>query len=47
MSKKVLIVSQVIPQWYVDLLTGALPEGTQIDIITGSKVISLVCKAPL
>ena len=36
--KRVLIVSQVIPQWYVDTLCAALGEDTQVDIITGSTV---------
>ena len=35
----VLIVSQVIPQWYVDVLTDALGQECQIDIITGSTEI--------
>ncbi|MBP3691759.1 MAG: glycosyltransferase family 4 protein [Clostridia bacterium] len=47
MNKKVLIVSQVIPQWYVDLLTSALPEGTHIDIITGSNVRGNVIASPV
>ncbi len=37
-EKKVLIVSQVIPQWYVDVLTHSLGECMEIDIITGSKI---------
>lgn len=36
--KKILIVSQVIPQWYVDVLTHSLGESVDIDIITGSKI---------
>lgn len=36
--KRVLIVSQVIPQWYVDTLRNALGKDTCIDIITGSAV---------
>lgn len=36
--KKILIVSQVIPQWYIDLLKNALTEGCEIDCITGSDV---------
>lgn len=36
--KKVLIVSQVIPQWYVDVLTRSLGKNVDIDIITGSKI---------
>ena len=35
---KILIISQVIPQWYVDLLISALPENTEIDCITASDV---------
>ena len=38
MNKKILIVSQVMPQWYVDLLINALPENAEIDCITGSDV---------
>ena len=38
LKKQVLIVSQVIPQWYVDVLAEALEEGVHIDIITGSNV---------
>lgn len=37
-EKKVLIVSQVIPQWYVDVLTHSLGESVDIDIITGSEI---------
>ena len=33
LKKQVLIVSQVIPQWYVDVLTDALGEGVHIDIL--------------
>lgn len=36
--KKVLIVSQVMPQWYVDLIKSALPNDAEIDCITGSDV---------
>lgn len=36
--KNVLIVSQVIPQWYVDTLKNAFGKDTYIDIITGSAV---------
>lgn len=36
--KNVLIVSQVIPQWYVDTLKNALGKDIHIDIITGSKI---------
>ncbi len=36
--KNVLIVSQVIPQWYVETLRNALGKDTCIDIITGSEV---------
>ena len=35
---KVLIVSQVMPQWYVDLIKSALPNDAEIDCITGSDV---------
>lgn len=38
LMKNVLIVSQVIPQWYVDTLRNALGKDTCIDIITGSAV---------
>lgn len=37
--KRVLVVSQVIPQWYVDLLTDTLGKECRIDIITGSTEI--------
>lgn len=47
MSKNVLIVSQVIPQWYVDLLTEALGPDTHIDIITGSDVRGNVISSPV
>lgn len=43
---RVLIVSQVIPQWYVDVLTHALPEKTEIKIITGSDVKADVIPCP-
>ncbi len=46
MSKRVLIVAQVIPQWYVDLLTDALGPDTHIDIITGSEVKGNVIPSP-
>lgn len=46
MEKRVLVISQVIPQWYVDLLTNALGEDTQIDIITGSNVRGNVVQSP-
>ena len=44
--KRVLLISQVIPQWYVDLLAKALGEDTQIDIITGSQVRGNVIQSP-
>lgn len=44
--KKVLVVSQVIPQWYVDLLTRALGEDIDIDIITGSHVQGNTIESP-
>lgn len=44
--KKVLVVSQVIPQWYVDLLTRALGEDIDIDIITGSQVRGNIIESP-
>lgn len=34
--KRALVVSQVIPQWYVDLLTNALGPDFEIDFMTGS-----------
>ena len=46
LKKQVLIVSQVIPQWYVDVLAEALEEGVHIDIITGSNVRGNVIKSP-
>lgn len=45
-EKRVLIISQVIPQWYVDLLTRALGENVKIDIITGSDVKGNVIHSP-
>lgn len=44
--KRLLLISQVIPQWYVDLLMNALGEDTQIDIITGSQVRGNVIPSP-
>ena len=44
--RRVLLISQVIPQWYVDLLAKALGEDTQIDIITGSQVRGNVIQSP-
>ena len=44
--EKVLVVAQVIPQWYVDLLTEALGENVHIDIITGSQVQGNVIPSP-
>lgn len=46
MSRNILIVSQVIPQWYVDLLTKSLGPDSQIDIITGSNVHGRIIKSP-
>lgn len=44
---KVLILSQVMPQWYVDLIKSALPENTEIDCITSSEIKDAVrIKAP-
>lgn len=36
--RRVSIVSQVIPQWYVDILTDAIGNETQIEIMTGSRI---------
>lgn len=44
--KHALIVAQLIPQWYVDVLTNALGDGCKIDIITGSDVQGNVIKSP-
>ena len=44
--KRVLIVAQAIPQWYVDTLTEALGENTEIEIITGSKIKGNVITSP-
>ena len=44
--KHVLIVAQAIPQWYVDTLTEALGENTEIEIITGSKIRGNVIASP-
>lgn len=46
MSKRILIVSQVIPQWYVDLLTSVFDRDDIIDIITGSTVKGNVISSP-
>ena len=46
MSRNILIISQVIPQWYVDLLTKSLGPDSQIDIITGSNVHGRIIKSP-
>ena len=45
-EKRVLIISQVIPQWYVDILTKALGKEAQIDIITGSNIQGNVIHSP-
>lgn len=45
-GKRILIISQVIPQWYVDLLTNAAGLDVQIDIITGSDVKGNVIHSP-
>ncbi len=46
-EKRVLIIAQVIPQWYVDLLTAALGENCRIDIITGStEIIGNIIPSP-
>lgn len=44
--RNILILSQVIPQWYVDTLANALGGNTHIDIITGSEVRGNVIVAP-
>ena len=44
--EKVLVIAQVIPQWYVDLLTEALGENVHIDIITGSQVQGHMIPSP-
>ncbi len=44
--KQVLIVAQVIPQWYVDLLSEALGADCHIDIITGSAVEGHIIPSP-
>lgn len=36
--KKILVLAQVIPQWYVDVLTKAFGEESTITFITGSEV---------
>ena len=36
---RVLIISQAIAQWYIDVLTNALSVDAEIDIITGSDVV--------
>jgi glycosyltransferase involved in cell wall biosynthesis len=42
----ILIVSQVIPQWYVDTIKHALGANWQCDIITGSKIKDPIIEAP-
>ena len=46
MNKRILIISQVIPQWYVDLLSSVFDSDDTIDIITGSKVKGNVISSP-
>ena len=38
MNKKILIISQVIPQWYVDLLCAAFDKTDRIEFMTGSDI---------
>lgn len=44
--KRVLVISQVMPQWYVDLLTQAVGETAEIEIITGSPINGRVIRSP-
>ena len=45
--KKLLVISQVIPQWYVDILSKALANKYDIVFLTGSNVKSAcIVKAP-
>lgn len=46
MKKRVLILSQVIPQWYVDVIVNALGENIETVFVTGSDVSCNVVKAP-
>ena len=47
MPKRVLIISQAISQDYYHLLCEAFPEGTQIDLMTGSEISGTsVIKSP-
>lgn len=40
-ANRVLLVSQVIPQWYIDLLKSSISDDAEIDCITGSHVIGV------
>lgn len=46
MKKRVLILSQVIPQWYVDVLVNSLGEDVETTFITGSKINGNIINAP-
>lgn len=46
MKRHVLILSQVIPQWYVDVLTNSLGKDVETVFVTGSDVNANVVKAP-
>ena len=46
MKKRVLILSQVIPQWYVDVIVNSLGEEVETTFITGNKVCGNVIEAP-
>jgi len=43
---RVLVLSQVIPQWYVDVIQKAFCEECEIDYITGSNIRGNVIKCP-
>ncbi len=46
MKKRVLILSQVIPQWYVDVIVHSLGEDVETTFITGSEICGNVISAP-
>ncbi len=47
MKKRVLVLSQVIPPWFVDTITNALGEDVIVDFITGSKINGNVIPSPV
>ena len=46
--KKILLISQCIPQWYADLLSSALINIGELEIVTGSNIKgNIICKTPV